>query len=202
MVKVVLSGFEPFDGYSINPSEELVRMLDGKKITTHEIRGIVLPLDYGKADKLLKDFVAKERPRYVICCGQANRPIITLEYVGLNILNTEREDNYGYKPTSHIIDPSAPAAYFSTIDLHSIVRKLKDNGIPSGVSYHAGTYGCNWILFTMLHWLSMSNIQAKVAFVHVPPLPDQSIEKNDASLATMPLGVQVDALRIIIESLH
>ncbi|MFW9921505.1 MAG: pyroglutamyl-peptidase I [Candidatus Thorarchaeota archaeon] len=202
MAKVVLSGFEPFDGYSINPSAELVKLLHGQRIHDHSVKGIVLPLDYKKADGILKEFISKEKPEYVLCCGQANRPVITLEYVGINILNTERADNYGNKPESHLIDPNAPAAYFSTLDVHNIVGILKENGIPAGVSYHAGTYGCNWILFSILHWLAIGNVQAKAVFVHVPPLPEQSIEKNDSSLATMPLGQEVDALKIIISSIH
>ena len=198
--KVVVSGFEPFDGYSLNPSSEVAKILDSKFIGKYEVKGITLPLDYKKADGILKEFITKHRPRYVLCCGQANRAAITLENVGLNVINTEREDNYGYKPDSYQINPGSPVAYFSTIDVHEIATRLKKEGIPAGVSYHAGTYGCNWILFVILDWLALSNVQSKAAFIHLPPLPEQAIEKNDLSLATMPLGMQFDALKIIIES--
>ncbi len=202
LAKVVISGFEPFDGYSINPSAELVKLFDGQRINNHDIKGIVLPLDYKKADKLLKDLISKEKPQFVLCCGQANRPLITLEHLGINVLNTDREDNYGNVPDSHIIETEAPAAYFSTIDVHLLVSILKENGIPAAVSYNAGTYGCNWILFSILHWFANGNFDAKAAFVHVPPLPEQSIEKNDSSLATMPLRDQLEAIKIIIQSLQ
>ncbi len=202
MSKVLLTGYEPFDGFVTNPSEEAVKALKGKTIGNHQIDGIILPLDYSKADEMVKDFIKVEKPSYVICCGQANRPIITLEYVGINVLNTSRPDNYGNTPDSNLIDPEAPAAYFSTLDVHEIAKCLAKIGIPSEVSYHAGTYGCNWILFKLLHWIATERMDVKVAFVHLPPLPKQVFEKESRYLATMSLDMQLDALKTIIKSLE
>lgn len=202
MSKVVITGFEPFDGSSVNPSEELVKSVDGKQIGGYQIVGKVIPLDYSKGLDIAKRAITEHEPKFILCCGQANRAAITLEFVGLNVRSTEREDNYGNKPETPVIKPSAPAAYFSTIDVHRIANVLKKKGIPAGVSYHAGTYGCNWLLFSLLDWLSTSDLDIKMAFVHMPPLPGQAIEMNKLDLATMPLDTITKAIEIIIESLE
>ncbi len=202
MAKVVITGFEPFDGSSLNPSEELVKRLGGKRISRYQVIGEVLPLDYSKGLDIAKRAITEHKPKFILCCGQANRAAITLEFVGLNVRSTEREDNYGNRPKTPVINPSAPAAYFSTIDVHRIAIVLKEKGIPAGVSYHAGTYGCNWLLFSLLDWLPTSGLDSKVAFVHVPPLPEQAIEMNNLALATMPLDTITEAIEIIIESLE
>ena len=202
MANILLTGFEPFDGYSVNPSEELVKHLNGKTIAGQKMIGKVLPLDYSKAGDVLRKLIDQHKPKYVICCGQANRSSITLEQVGLNVINTKREDNYGNKPDSFIIQSGAPAAYFSTIDTHPLAEAIKAEGIPADVSYNAGTFGCNWILFTLLHWIANQEVSTDAMFVHVPPLPEQAIEKDTMSLATIPLGIIADAIRIIIEHLE
>ncbi len=201
MEKVAISGFEPFDGYSINPSAEIVKILDGTDVFNKRVYGIVLPLDYKKADSMLKDFIVKHNPKYVLCCGQANRAALTLEFVGLNVVNTSRKDNYDFAPSEYIIKPDAPAAYFSTIDVHGLVDQIKTMGIPAAVSYHAGTYGCNWILFNVLNWIASGSVKAKATFIHLPPLPEQALEKDNLSMATMPLDMQVDAMRLILKAL-
>lgn len=202
MPKVVITGFEPFDGSSLNPSEELVKRVGGKKIGRYEVVGEVIPLDYSKGLDIAKRAISEHEPQFIICCGQANRAAITLEFVGLNVISTERDDNYGNRPETPIINPSAPAAYFSTIDVHRIANVLQEKGVPAGVSYHAGTYGCNWLLFSLLDWLPTSGLDSKMAFVHVPPLPEQAIEMNKIGLATMPLDLITRAMEIIIESLE
>ncbi len=202
MATILITGFEPFDGYSVNPSDELVKHLNGTTIAGLKLIGEVLPLDYSKAADVLRNSINQHKPKFVICCGQSNRSAITLEQVGLNVIDTKREDNYGNKPDSYMILSGAPAAYFSTIDTHPLAEAVKAEGIPADVSYNAGIYGCNWILFTLLHWIANQEVSTDAMFVHIPPLPEQAIEKDTMALATMPLGVTADAIRIIIEHLQ
>jgi len=49
MPKLLATGFEPFDGYSVNPSDELVKAINGRKIAAYNIVGATLPLDYTTA---------------------------------------------------------------------------------------------------------------------------------------------------------
>jgi pyroglutamyl-peptidase len=199
--KVLITGYEPFDGYKVNPSAELAKAVDGTKVEGFDIIGKVLTLDYNKAFHDLLSYIEEFSPEVVLLCGQANRATITIERIGLNAQNTTREDNYGNTPESDVIEPSSPAAYFSTIDPSPLVEALNHDGIPANVSYHAGIYGCNWLLFKILEWNKVNDKGLKTTFVHLPPLPSQAIEKSKSDLATMELGMLVKSVHVILRSL-
>lgn len=198
VLKLLLTGYEPFDGFTVNPSQELVKSLGNKTLGNFAIHGKVLPLDYKRAFADLEPAIDGLVPDVILCCGQSNRGSITIERIGLNALNPLKEDNYGNLPESDIIVEGAPAGYFSTIDAGPLVALLKTKGIPAQVSYHAGTFGCNWILFLVLHKIANEGLSSRATFVHFPPLPEQAIEKNRSDLPNMPLRDQLRALETII----
>lgn len=201
MPKILVTGFEPFDGFTINPSEEVAKALDGKIIGQHSIVGLVLPLDYKNALAILDKALEKHKPAYVLSCGQANRAVITVERIAINVLSTKRPDNYDNTPETDIINYEGPAAYFANLEPQRLVQILKDKEIPADVSYFAGAYGCNWLLYNVMQRIENGELDAQATFVHLPPLPSQAIQKDMISLATMPLEMQIDALVTIIKSL-
>ncbi|TFG13819.1 pyroglutamyl-peptidase I [Candidatus Thorarchaeota archaeon] len=201
MKTILISGFEPFDGYSVNPSAEIIKAFKGKSIPDAKVISIVLPLDYNSALEKFRILLDEHEPDFILSLGQSNRPSITIERMGINVLNTDREDNYGNKPGSDIIDKRLDAAYFSNIDPHPLVDILRENDIPATISYHAGTYGCNWLFFNVMSWITKGEIDAMATFIHVPPLPQQAIEKNNYSLATMALEMQVRAIELVLDAL-
>ena len=201
MPTILVTGFEPFDGFTINPSEEVAKALDGKNINQHSVIGLVLPLDYKNALGLLDEALGKYKPDYVLCCGQANRAAITIERIAINVLSTKRSDNYDNTPESDIINYKGPAAYFANLEPERLIQVLKDKEIPADVSYYAGAYGCNWLLYNVMQRIENGEIEAQATFIHLPPIPVQAIQKDMMSLATMPLDLQVEALVEIIKSL-
>ncbi|MFX1482494.1 MAG: hypothetical protein ACFFCP_04810 [Promethearchaeota archaeon] len=201
MPTVLISGFEPYDEFTTNPSEEIVKHFDDTRINQYSIFGVVLPLDYKTAFDRIDTAIEKHRPNYILCCGQANRAAISIERLAVNAVSTKRPDNYENTPESDIINLEGPAAYFSNIDPFLLVQALLDRDIPAYVSYHAGLYGCNWLLYRIMQQIDSGSLDAKATFIHLPPLPSQAIEKDMMSLATMALELQVDAIATIIESL-
>jgi len=198
---ILITGFEPFDGFSINPSEEVVRLLDDTRLDDYSISGLVLPLDYEKALHILDVELNKIKPDYVLCCGQANRAAISIERIAVNAISTKRPDNYDNLPETDVIDFDGPVAYFGNIDPIPLVQILLENEIPAFTSYHAGLYGCNWLLYNVMDWIETGAHETKATFIHLPPLPSQAIEKDMMSMATMPLDLQLEALKIIIKNL-
>ncbi len=198
---VLVTGFEPFDGFEVNPSAEVARSLDGQVVATYDVIGHVLPLDYRSLEKRLEELVTEHHPDVVLACGQANRGAITLERIAVNAVSTTREDNTGYAPKRDVIVENGPTAYFTTIDVHRLAEILRTHGIPAEVSYHAGTYGCNWVLYSLLHRAARREQPERVGFVHIPPLPSQAIQKRSATLPTMSLDASVQAIRLIITHL-
>lgn len=198
---ILVTGFEPFDGFTINPSEEVAKAVDGKRIDQHSVIGLVLPLDYKNALEILDKALEKHKPDYVLCCGQATRAVITVERIAINVLSTKRPDNYDNTPETDIINYEGPAAYFANLDPHVLVSILKEKEIPAEVSYFAGAYGCNWLLYNIMQRIENGTLDAKATFIHLPPIPIQAIEKDMMSLATMPLDMLVKALVEIINYL-
>ncbi len=201
MPTILITGFEPFDGFTINPSEEVAKLLDGKRIGPFSLVGLVLPLDYKKTLYIIEDSIVKHKPEYILCCGQANRASISIERIAVNAISTKRTDNYENTPESDIIDLGGPVAYFANLDPFPLVQALLDSGIPAHVSYHAGIYGCNWLLYNIMEWIETGPVRAKATFIHLPPLPSQAIEKDSQIIGTMPLDLQVEALETIIHNL-
>ncbi len=197
MKRILITGFEPFEGYSVNPSGELAKTLDGKRLTPFSVTGVVLPLDYTEILSAFEDAVGRCSPLVVLCTGQADRGSITFERLAVNAVSTTRADNKGKLPDSDLIVPDGPAAYFSSIDPRPLVRQLQERGIPAQVSYHAGTYGCNWLLYNVLHMINSHRLDTRATFMHIPPLPSQAIEKSNMTLATMRLDTVIGALEAI-----
>ena len=87
---------------------------------------------------------------------------------------------------------NAPAAYFATLPVRDMVQAVKERGIPCALSYTAGTFVCNDLLYTLLHRYRDTDV--KVGFVHIPYLPEQA----GAGVPSMELHTVVEALTAMI----
>ncbi len=201
MKTILITGFEPFDGHSLNPSAEVAKQLDGEEIADRRIIGRVLPLDYRTMVSVIERYVDEFSPSVIVLMGQSNRGSVTIERMAVNAVSTEREDNKGYKPENDFVSSSGPVGYFSNVDVNTLARKLRERGFSVFTSYHAGTYGCNFIFYRVLAMISEGVLDAKVLFVHVPPLPAQAIEKQSQSMPNMGLDELVETIRALIQEL-
>ena len=67
--KVLVSGFEPFGGAKLNPSELLVRELRRIEFDNIQLSTIVLPVEFDRAAELLLRTVKELNPKVVIASG-------------------------------------------------------------------------------------------------------------------------------------
>ena len=118
MIKtVLLTGFEPFNGATINPAWEAVRALEGWEgaVGEHRFRVEVrqLPCVFGQAIEDLVAMVDELHPDVAIAVGQAGgRPDISVERVAINVDDAAILDNGGQQPVDAAIAADGPAAYF------------------------------------------------------------------------------------------
>ncbi|MEI8089807.1 MAG: pyroglutamyl-peptidase I [Opitutaceae bacterium] len=193
---VLVTGFEPFDGASINPSQEIARNLHGTVIAGHSLVGALLPCVFGAAIPELKRLLDLHRPALVICVGQAGgRAAITPERVAININDALIPDNAGAQPVDRPIVKGGPAGYFSTLPIKAIVAALREVGVPSEVSQTAGTFVCNHVFYGLMHALRTRK-SVRGGFIHVPYLPEQA-KKGQASL---PLEDMVCGVALAVET--
>ena len=112
-------------------------------------------------------------PDVILCIGQAGgRAAITPEQVGINLRYAPIPDNKGNQPTDEPIISGGATAYFSTLPVRRIAEAIKASGIPSQVSYSAGAYVCNDLLYTLLSRYDGSN--TRVGFIHIPFSAEQN----------------------------
>jgi len=174
MKTVLLTGFEPFGGESINPSGEIARQLHGTVIGGHRVVGALLPCVFGAAITELRKQLRATKPVLIIGVGQAGgRAEVTPERVAINVDDARIADNAGRQPVDRRVVRGGPAAYWSTLPIKAITTALQRKGIPVAVSQTAGTFVCNHVFYGLMHELRRQK-RVRGGFIHVPFLPQQA----------------------------
>lgn len=173
MSRILLTGFEPFGGEQINPSWEVAKALDGQKIAGVNIIARMLPCVFGEALKVLQQSIDEVNPDLVLALGQeGGRSDFSIERIAINIDDARIADNAGARPIDQPVVNGAPAAYFSTLPIKTMVAGLRAAGHPASVSQTAGTFVCNHVFFGLQHALHGSGVRS--GFMHLPLLPAQA----------------------------
>ena len=177
MKKILVTSFEPFGGERINPSQIALTQLQDE-IAGVKIIKQVIPTVFNKSIDILYKVLKAEVPDAVICVGQAGgRPNITVERVAINIDDARIPDNEGGQPIDEPIFDDGPSAYFATLPIKAMVENCNNIGIPAAISNTAGTFVCNHLMYSALHYASLHQPTLKAGFVHIPFIPEQTVDK-------------------------
>src|SRR5690625_3109956 len=150
MKKLLLTGFEPFLDYPINPTMDIVNELSRSTIHSYEIVGEILPVHYKKSGKKLIETIKQIEPDAVISLGLGGqRHHINPERIAINC-NDGPEDNHGYKPNGEKIIPGGKDGIFTTLPIQKMVKTLREAHLPASISNSAGTYLCNNVMYHAL----------------------------------------------------
>ena len=198
-MKILLTAFDPFGGESVNPAQQAVERVENV-IGSHEIHKLIVPTVFGRAAQLVCDNMDELRPDAVICVGQAGgRRSVTPERVAINIMDASIKDNAGSQPEDVAVAVDGPAAYFSTLPIKTMVKAIRDAGLPADISNSAGTFVCNSLLYSVLHHAAVHMPETRAVFVHVPYIPEQTAGKEN--VPSLPLEDIVRALEAAIAAL-
>lgn len=198
-MKILITGFDPFGGATINPAFEAVKRLP------HEIHGaeiikLEIPTVFEKEGEVLRDGIMKHQPDVTICIGQAGgRSGITVEKIAINLMEARIKDNEGQQPIGKPIYEDGENAYFATVPVKAMVKNIKENGIPSSVSYTAGTFVCNDVMYRLLHMIKHEYPHMRGGFIHVPYLTEQVVDLP-AGTPSMSVDTITEALEYAIIS--
>jgi len=194
---ILLTGFDPFGGESINPSWESVRALDGERVHGHRVVAHRLPVEFDASRTVLDQLIADIDPVLVLCVGQAGgRAQLSIERVAINIADARIPDNSGACPIDAALVDGAPAAYFSNLPIKALLAELRAAGIPAEISQTAGTYVCNAVFYGLMHGLQ-ARAGVRGGFVHIPYSPEQAAAHPSAP--SLPTDIVIAALRIILD---
>ncbi|WP_220496083.1 pyroglutamyl-peptidase I [Pseudoalteromonas sp. SG41-5] len=194
---VLITGFAPFGGESLNPSWQAVSKLDEYLIAKHRVIALELPCEFNTSLEVLYKAIEQHHPVLVLCIGQAGgRSEISIERIAINIDDARIKDNAGKQPIDHPVVNNAPAAYFAQLPIKRMLLALQQSEIPAAISNTAGTYVCNHVMYGLLHHINEHEPHIKGGFVHIPYLPSQAVHHNGAP--SMSEETVLSALKVMI----
>lgn len=198
-MKILVTGFDPFGEEKINPAIESVKRLpdfiDGHEIIKLEINTVAF-----KSLNQIKDAIIKHQPDVVLSVGQAGgRFDITVEKVAINLDDFRIKDNEGNQFIDREIFKDGETAYFSNLPVKAMVEKIKAENIPASISYSAGTFICNHVMYGVLHYGATEFKGLKSGFIHIPFLPQQVVDKRN--MPSMDLDTLVKGLTAAIQAI-
>lgn len=197
-MKILVTGFDPFEGEPTNPAIESVKRIDNE-IEGAEIIKLEIPTVFQKSADVVEAKIREINPDVVLSVGQAGgRYGITVERVAINQDDARIEDNEGNQPIDTAIREDGAPAYFATLPIKAMVEEIKKENIPVSVSNTAGTFVCNHIMYQDLY-LAEKYGNIKAGFIHVPYLTEQVVDKKDT--ASMSLEDIVRGLNAAIRAI-
>lgn len=195
MKKLLITGFDPFGGERINPSWEAVKLLP-ETIGEYTLTKLQIPTVFGQAAEKVLTAAKELKPDVILSVGQAGgRKAVTPEVIGINLREAGIPDNMGNRPVNTPVIAGGPDACFATVPVREMVKSITSAGLPAALSFSAGAFVCNDVLYTLLH--HYRGTDTRVGFIHVPFLPEQAKE----NVPSMALSQIVSGLTAAIEAL-
>lgn len=196
-MKVLITGFDPFGGETINPALEAVKQLP-HYIGEVEVIKLEIPTVFHKSLEKIREAIERYQPDVVLSIGQAGgRGSITPERVAINIDDARIKDNEGNTPVDVPIFDDGETAYFSNLPIKAMTQRMIEAGIPAAVSNTAGTFVCNHVMYGVLYMIEKDYPHMKGGFIHVPYITEQVSQKPN--VPSMELDKIVEALSICIQ---
>ena len=197
-MKILLTGFDPFGGEPVNPAEEAVKRVSDN-IRGAEVIKLTIPTVQTKSVKAIEEAIEAHNPDIVISVGQAGgRFDITPERVAINMNDFRIKDNEGNQPTDEVIQEDGQPAYFTNLPVKAMVKHMNDNNIPATLSYTAGTFVCNHVMYGIMYMIDKKYPNIKGGFIHIPYMTSQVIDKKNTPF--MSLDDIVKGLELAIEA--
>jgi len=188
-LRILVTGFSPFPGTPVNPSEELVRLFGERRPDFGrdvEVEAILLATAYGAVTETLTA-IGRERPPDVsIHFGLAQRANgFRLERIARNLVSSTSPDAAGRLPPEDRICRGAETIA-TALPLTEIHARLSVLGIPVEYSDSAGDYVCNFTFYSVAAGLIEGFSPRMCGFVHIPYLDSQlALVPGDAALPSL-----------------
>ncbi len=199
MKKLLLTGFEPFLDFSLNPTIKVVEELDDKIIGDYKVIGRILPVDFEKAGGMIIDLIKDLDPDAVVSLGlAAGRFKMTPERIAIN-LKDGPADNADNQPIGEPVQKAGAAGYMTSLPIGKMVSRLVEEGLPAEISNSAGAYLCNNVMYEALHYMDIHEKDVPSGFIHMPASHELAIEHGN--LPSWPHRDLVKGVRICLEVL-
>jgi pyroglutamyl-peptidase len=175
-LSILLTGFENFLSHPYNPTQKLVEELAPTALRGLTVHREILPVTFAQANEAIAALIIKHRPMIHLSLGlAASRSTITPEVLAINCAhNPKRPDNDGKTQSLTPLLPEGADLYWSNLPLQRIEQEL-----ALELSFTAGTYVCNSVMYWALHTIKQENLDTLSGFIHIPPDRDFSSSSHD-----------------------
>ncbi len=198
-MKILVTGFDPFGGETVNPALETVKRLPDT-IAGAQIIKLEIPTVCHKSLRVIDEAITRYDPDVILSIGQAGgRPDITVERIGINVDDCRIPDNEGNQPVDEPVFADGPAAYFVTLPIKAMVQRIQGKKIPASVSNTAGTFVCNHVTYGVCHLTATKYPGKRSGFIHIPYLPEQAVDKK--SMPSMSREMLLEGITAAIEAI-
>lgn len=194
---LLLTAFEPFGGEDRNAALDAVQSVPDR-VGDLRIARLTVPTAFGTSVDTVMAAIAREQPDAVLMVGQAgSRGKLTPERRAVNRMHARIPDNAGIQPQEQPIVPGGPEEYYVNLDAEELAQAIRAAGVPAEVSDDAGSFVCNQLLYSVLHWLKTNKLAIPAGFLHVPRTNEQTSGKQPS----LPLSQIVDGLLAVIRAI-
>lgn len=187
-MRVLITGFPPFQGQMFNPTQLVIDCLceEGLSIDGIEIFAKLLPVEYSGVEKAFDALIYDIQPEIVLSFGVGrHETTLRLESVGVNLDDASIPDNTDELRSKSLILPSGPEEISSPLDIVKLYEALSGSGIPAEISRNAGRYICNHLLYYASYRQGQVDSPFHFLFAHVPT------EENGFNLEITLKGIEV-----------
>lgn len=155
---LLLTYFEPFGEADTNISQQVAERIEAEGVFK-----LLLPVRFKCSPEVLMEAIEHYQPTFILSLGQCSEgKKIRLERFAMNLMDSEKGDNDGYAPIEETINPNAPLALQTGLNIKHLQTECINAGFPTIISNTAGLYVCNRIYWEALHYTT------KALFVHIP----------------------------------
>lgn len=198
-MKILITGFDPFGGESVNPALEAVKLMKDE-IAGAKIVKLEIPTVFHKSVEKIHETMKAEKPDVVLSIGQAGgRFGVTPERVAINVDDARIKDNEGNQPVDVPVFADGAPAYFSSLPVKAMVEAIKAKGLPASLSNSAGTFVCNHVMYGVLYYIDKEFPGVRGGFIHVPFITNQVVTKSN--MPSMALADITEALEAAVEAI-
>ncbi len=200
MLRILITGFEPFGEYHENSSWEVAQRVAscGIEMGEVEVVAVQLPVSFARVGEVLRSTIELHTPDLVIMLGQSETTDkVKLERVALNMMDSAMGDNDGVKPDEEPIYEGEESSLFTSLPIKQLRSAIDGHGIAVKISNSAGLYVCNRTYYEALRMCKERAMQA--IFVHLPLYEGQTSHQTDNK--SMTLGEMCRAVQTIIEEI-
>ena len=204
-MKILITGFAPFGGEAVNPSWEAVSRLPEQFQTSQGEAAVLskhqMPVSYNRCGQIIEDFIRRELPDCVVCVGQAGgRAGIEVEQIAINLKDAQSPDNEGTVFSGEPVTQGGPDGRFARLPVRDMVKACREAGVPGRVSFSAGAYVCNCLMYHVLELIEKRYPDMRGGFIHVPYECGQAA-LHDKIKPSLPLATIADGLLACLKAL-